>query len=74
MVDGRGRAPRVPPRRVAQRLPHTVDSRVSTGSWTGPPQGKRAPRVGPVSIVILVNELSQIGSSAMAPLAFTLRL
>ena len=23
-----------------------------TGSWMGPPQGKRAPRVGPISIVI----------------------
>jgi len=25
---------------------------VRTGSWMGPPQGKRAPRVGPISIVI----------------------
>jgi len=27
-----------------------------TGSWMGPPQGKRAPRVGPASIVILARE------------------
>ena len=34
--------------------------------------GKRAPRVGPTSIVIPhVNEVSQIGSSAMAPMAVT---
>ena len=24
---------------------------VQTGSWMGPPQGKRAPRVGPIIIV-----------------------
>jgi len=27
-----------------------------TRSWMGPPQGKRAPRVGPISIVILARE------------------
>ena len=31
---------------------------VRTGSWMGPPQGKRAPRVGPISIVILTRERS----------------
>jgi len=30
--------------------------RVRTGSWMGPPQGKRAPRVGPICIVILASE------------------
>ena len=29
---------------------------VRTGSWMGPPQEKRAPRVGPISIVILARE------------------
>jgi len=29
---------------------------VRTGSWMGPPQGKRAPRVGPISIVIIARE------------------
>ena len=27
-----------------------------TGSWMGPPQGERAPRVGPICIVILARE------------------
>ena len=43
------------------------------GSWMGPPQGERAPREGSISIVILArDELSQIGSSAMAPMASAL--
>ena len=29
---------------------------VRTGSWTGPPQGKRAPRVGPICMAILARE------------------
>ena len=29
---------------------------VRTGSWMGPPEGERAPRVGPISIVILARE------------------
>jgi len=29
---------------------------VRTGCWMGPPQGKRAPRVGPICVVILARE------------------
>ena len=29
---------------------------VRTESWTGPLQGKRAPKVGPISMVILARE------------------
>ena len=27
-----------------------------TGSWMGPPQGKRAPMVGPICVVIIARE------------------
>ena len=40
-----------------------------TGSWMGPPQGKWALRA--VLHSSHVNELSQIGSSAMAAMTFT---
>ena len=33
-----------------------VPPRVRTGSWMGPPQGGRAARVGPSSIVILARD------------------
>ena len=44
---------------VRAGLREGVDSRsllVRTGSWMGPPQGYRAPRVVPIIIVILARE------------------
>ena len=41
---------------------------VRFGSWMGPPQGERAPRVGRIRITTLS---LQIESSAMASMAFT---
>ena len=40
---------------------------VRTGSWMGPPQGKRAPRVGPISIVILTEKQRAGGHPPQGP-------
>ena len=42
-------------------IPWTPGS-VRTGSWMGPPQGKRAPWVGPISIAVLALESVLTGS------------
>ena len=40
---------------------------VRTGSWMGPPQGKRAPRVGPISIVIFARECEAVKAMLIRP-------
>ena len=53
---GDGRAPPLPStheRRLTDLIPT-----VRTGSWTGPPRGKRAPRVGVISTVFETDEYS----------------